>query len=100
MSHVNDLKHAKLLAAVVLGTPPEGIKDLETQWLKEQIVGSTTGKEDLDDLWQLFWDEVTVPGPVAAGNFNDRANIWLDGLGFKGPPGAINDKWLAYWEAP
>ncbi len=95
MSHVNDLRFAKLLTQLGGGayTGPQSINDMELAWLKTQT-GVTANQ--LNDAWHQFWDNIT-PTPIPAGVFNDRAFAWLGGLGYTG---SLNDRWLAYWSAP
>ena len=95
MSHLNDLKYAKLLANLggALYTGPKGINDMELAWLKTQT-GVTA--DQIEDAWHQLWDAVT-PTPIPDGGFNDRAYAWLGGLGYT--QGHINERWAAYWGA-
>ena len=65
--------------------------DLERLHVDALIVGTPAGTTQ--DRWFQYWDEQAIP----SGNFNDRATLWLDGLGHAGPH--INERWKAYWEA-
>ena len=67
------------------------VNDLERLHVDALILGTPAGTT----LYRCFqyWDEQTI----LAGNFNDRATLWLDGLGHAGPH--IDERWKAYWEA-
>lgn len=72
--HVNDLKHAALLARLVL---TEGhIDDLEHKWLDLQGA----------DSWE---DHARILGFTSV-------SLWLTSLGHLG---TINDQWYSYWLA-
>ena len=92
MSHINDDKYAKLLAALGGGayTGPQGINDMELAWLQAQA-GVTA--ETIEDAWHDYWDQLVI----AAGAFNDRAYAWLGGLGHTGN---LSDRWASYWATP
>ncbi len=89
---INDAKHAALLTLLV--SPTGQIDDLEYDVLKNVfIVGATTGKEHVNDLWHLFWDEQAV----AAGQFNDRDYAYMGTQGHV--QGQINSRRLSYWNS-
>ena len=97
--HINDAKHAAFLTDLV---PDRGhITDLETEWLKQEIVaeGGTApvGATHVSALWQLLFDATSIPGQ----SLMDRRYAYLgvklaDVQGFD-TYGHINNRLHAFW---
>lgn len=90
--NVNDAKLLKLETALI---KTGSVDDLESEWLLSQLV-AYTGPTLINDLWQAYWDTVTVPAVIPAGDNSDRAYFWLGGLGYIG---SLSDRWSQYWHA-
>lgn len=84
--NLQDAKLAGLVSALVT-TADQSVVDLETTFLVS--LGATLG--EVQDMWHQVWDIDLV----AAGNYGDRAYIWLGGKGHTADH--INERWLAYW---
>lgn len=82
--HINDAKYNRL--STILAKDGH-IDDLELEWL-QSFTGVTA--LDIEGAWHEFFNTLSI----AAGNFNDRAFAWLEGLG---RTGSLSDRWYAYW---
>lgn len=89
MTTLND---EKLRATGLTAGATGDLNDDEVNFVKNLIVAPTTGNNDLETLWNLFWDESLIP----AGQFNDRAMAWLATKAQA--QGTLNERWLGYWQ--
>ena len=87
MTTLQDEKYRGLRTLVATGT----VSDMETAYVAS--IGAAITSSTPQDAWMEFWDEELVP----IGVYNDRAFVWLTGLGHV--TGALNDRWKAYWTA-
>lgn len=87
MVGIGDAKRSYLLTN---GSASANINDMEFEWLGLKIINPTKANE-LSDRWSQYWDELAVP----AGNFNDRAFLWLSSMGHAQDD--LPAKWISFW---
>ena len=84
----NDEKMNKMQTA--LGIVGSQHNDLELLYV--QLLGASAST--VAEGWHQVWDIDLIP----QGQFNDRADHWLAGLGFL--QDTTHESWFAYWSSP